>query len=440
MYVLQLYRETVTMTSTLTSSSEAAIQAAQTIAYAAPTKEHSKYISYLGIKDIAAPRPVVKDVLDFVCEGLTRKKADDKKKIRDTARMVLANLVSCIYEREWLAVPSKPDLYSKGQYLHDNLYLTHRPTMAILNRLVDLGWLLEPKPGNNLQHVSTMYCPTPKIEAQIFEWLYLVEKPFKDQYVWASKYSELDPKKKEKRYLDLEASPDDWANMQLINEHLKQQSYAMHGPQHLIYVDGDDLPIAGGRVYMGLQMLPDKKAKVRLNTLINEKPVVEIDFKANHLRMAAALKYQELPDDPYESIVVSSGHTRDTVKSVINRSLGSINSGQVIWGAANDKEAPIERQVFDAIMNETKKVYPFIDFNEGLGLMLQSLEGQIMIKAQVELIRLGITALPIHDALMVNRGEEIEGTAEGILKRLWSETLGVDFSPYLSKDSAWDMD
>jgi hypothetical protein len=210
----------------------------------------------------------------------------------------------------------------------------------------------------------------------------------------------------------------------------------MHGPQHLIYVDGDDLPIAGGRVYMGLQMLPDKKAKVRLNTLINEKTVVEIDFKANHLRMAAALKFEELPIDPYESIVKSSGFTRDTVKSVINRSLGSSNSGQVIWGAANDKEAPIERQVFDLIMNDTKKVYPFIDFNEGLGLMLQSLEGQIMIKAQVELIRIGITALPIHDALMVNSAAEIEETAEGILKQLWSETLGVDFAPYLSKDTA----
>lgn len=424
------------MNPTLNGSSKAAIQAAQTIAYATPTKEHSKYISYLGIKDIAAPKPLVKDVLDFVCEGLPRNKAVDRKKIRDAARMILANLVSCIYEREWLAVPSKPELYSKGQYLNDNLYLTHRPTMAIMDRLVEIGWLSEPKPGNNFNSVSTMYCPTPKIEAQIFEWLYLVEKPFKNQYVWATQYSELKPKQKEKRYLGLDASLDDLAHMQFINEHLKHQSYAMHGPQHLIYVDGDDLPISGGRVYMGLQMLPDKKAKVRLNTLINEKPVVEIDFKANHMRMAAALKHEELPSDPYESIVKSSGFQRDTVKTVINRSLGSSNSGQVIWGAANDKEAPIERQVFDSIMNETTKLYPFLDFNRGLGLMLQSLEGQIMIKAQVELIRLGITALPVHDALMVNRGIEIESAAEEILKQLWSEELGVNFFPHLSKDIA----
>ncbi len=66
--------------------------------------------------------------------------------------------------------------------------------------------------------------------------------------------------------------------------------------------------------------------------------------------------------------------------------------------------------------------------------MLQSLEGQIMISAQLRLIELGITALPIHDALMVNTELMTEMAAEQVLKECWADELEVDFFPELSKD------
>lgn len=186
---------------------------------------------------------------------------------------------------------------------------------------------------------------------------------------------------------------------------------------------------------MDLQRLPDKIAKVRLNTLINGKPVVEIDLKANHLRMAAALFKEELATDPYEEIVKVTGYRRDVVKSAINRSLGSDHAGRVLHGARYDEEMPIDNDTFKAIITETKRIYPFVPFNKGIGVMLQSLEGQIMINAQLRLIELGITALPIHDALMVNRGLMTQTAAAQVLKECWAEQLGVNFYPAVETDS-----
>lgn len=422
------------MTITQQASALAAKQAAQTIAYPDAHKDNATYIRYLTIKDLEGPRDDVASVLDQITSGIPRKKSQDQKKIRDAARMVLANLVHCIYQRKWLALPTKPEMYNKGGYLHDQLYLSHRPTMAVLERLRDVGWLLPAVSGNNLQHTSTMHCPTPVLENEIFQWLYLISKPFTEEYVFAS-HREDATNSKQKVYLELRASSHDLQNMKAINNHLREQSYALHGPQQLIYLDEPDLPVMGGRVYMDLQRLPDKKAKVRLNTLINGKPVVEIDLKANHLRMAAALFKEEIPTDPYEEIVKVTGYRRDVVKSAINRSLGSDHAGRVLHGARYDEDMPIDNDTFKAITTETKRIYPFVPFNEGIGVMLQSLEGQIMINAQLRLIELGITALPIHDALMVNRGLIVQAAAEQVLKECWAAQLQVSFYPAVETDS-----
>ncbi len=413
----------------------AACTAAQSIPYLEPTKETTKYISYLTLKDIEGSRDEVTDVLDQICAGIPRRKLEDKKSVRSSARIILANIVHCIYSRSWLAVPSRKTSYLNGQYLRDQLFLSHQATMDVLDRLIDMKWLSDRISGNSYQHVATMYRPSKLAEQHLFRWLYLVQKPFNDEYVFASYRDEGNKGAKKKVFLGSKASADDVRNMKRINDHLRKQSYALHGPQRLIYLDEPDMPVQGGRVYMDLQRLPDKKAKVRLNTLINGKPVVEIDLKANHLRMAAALFKEELPTDPYKEIVKVTGYGRDVVKSVINRSLGSDHAGRVLHGARYDEDMPIDNETFKAIITKTKRIYPFVPFNEGIGVMLQSLEGQIMINAQLRLIELGITALPIHDALMVNSGMMVQAAAAQVLKECWAEQLGVSFHPAVATDS-----
>ena len=52
----------------------------------------------------------------------------------------------------------------------------------------------------------------------------------------------------------------------------------------------------GGRLYVNLQGLPDRRARIRINTLLNGKPVAEVDLSANHPRMLMALENQKLPE------------------------------------------------------------------------------------------------------------------------------------------------
>lgn len=428
------------MTLSPKSNFDAAFQAAQSIPYPEPEKAHSSYIKYFTLRDVPGPRHHVSQILDEITDRLPRTRDSDRKKIRGAARVLLANFVNCIYQRKWLAIPTKPAMYARGDYLHDSLFLTHRPTMAVLDTLKHLRWIEATTPGNNLKHTATLHRPTAELERLIYEWLYLIEKPFDGKYIWASsketRANEGRLRKSDisKRYMELSPDVEDFWKMRKINEHLREQSYALHGPQLLIYRDEPDMPVRGGRVYMDIQRLPDRRAKIRLSTLINGHPVVEIDLKANHLRMAAALCNEEVPIDPYQEIVNTTGFSRDEVKSVVNRSLGSNHSSRVMWGAKHDSESKIDNEKFRAILDEAERLYPFVPFNTGLGVMLQSLEGQIMINAQLQLIELGMTALPIHDALMIQQGLISESVAEEILKKSWKETLGVTFHPVVERD------
>ena len=117
--------------------------------------------------------------------------------------------------------------------------------------------------------------------------------------------------------------------------------------------------------------------------------------------MAAALQGVELPADLYIDIANHLGVTRDQVKLTINRSIGSSHAGRNEWGVAHpdDDEIDLPLATFKRIKEKAQRTYPFLTFDESLGLKLQSLEGQIMLQAMDRLLKLGIVSLPIHDAL-----------------------------------------
>ena len=150
--------------------------------------------------------------------------------------------------------------------------------------------------------------------------------------------------------------------------------------------------------------------------------------------MAAALQGVELPADPYIDIANHLGVTRDQVKLTINRSIGSSHAGRNEWGVAHpdDDEIDLPLDTFKRIKEEAQRTYPFLTFDDSLGLKLQSLEGQIMLQAMDRLLKLAIVSLPIHDALMVADGMLSVTTAEQMLKGAWSEALGVSFAPHVT--------
>ena len=70
--------------------------------------------------------------------------------------------------------------------------------------------------------------------------------------------------------------------MTTINEFLKNHTWACKGPVQLKY---NSSALEGGRLYTPYQALPDRTSGVRINTLIDDEPICEVDFNANHLRL-----------------------------------------------------------------------------------------------------------------------------------------------------------
>ena len=82
-----------------------------------------------------------------------------------------------------------------------------------------------------------------------------------------------------------------------------------------------------GRPYTPFQNLPDRLARVRINTLIHGEPIAEMDFNANHLRLQlAVLHKQDAGNTPYEDIGAASGiNDRSLVKAFITKAMGADN-------------------------------------------------------------------------------------------------------------------
>ena len=91
-----------------------------------------------------------------------------------------------------------------------------------------------------------------------------------------------------------------------------------------------------------------------------------------------------------------------------------------------------ERELIEDVI---QRLFPglYAEFYKDIGVLLQGLEGDIMLDAMCDLVDHGIVSLPIHDALYVEQ-QHIE-EAEKALKKSWKKNLGVDFEPFVDVDT-----
>ena len=90
-----------------------------------------------------------------------------------------------------------------------------------------------------------------------------------------------------------------------------------------------------------------------------------------------------------------------------------------------------QRTLIESYLEEN---YPdlFSSFYRELGIFLQGLEGNILLKAMVSLLDQGIPSLPIHDALYVQARSASQ--AKEALESSWMEEVGVGFRPVTKLD------
>ena len=165
--------------------------------------------------------------------------------------------------------------------------------------------------------------------------------------------------------------------------------------------------------------------RIRINTPIDSKPIGEVDFSANHLRMNLAYyKGVDAGATPYEDIgEAAGGLSRDTVKEFITVAMGADDAGKAACRCAL---AGINGQDFQRLTDAANKVFPDLDLFTGWGVHGQNYEGQILKQVMLEGIKQDIVCLPVHDAVAVQQ-EHLEWAKDTMLE-CWDrqmETTGL---------------
>ena len=256
---------------------------------------------------------------------------------------------------------------------------------------------------------------TDELVIQIWEYFLDIEQEIKPPYITIK-----DPAKGWHRIINrLVKDHPERQGMTTINEFLKNHTWACKGPVQLKY---NTSALEGGRLYTPYQALPDRTSRVRINTLIDDEPICEVDFNANHLRLnLAVLHSQDAGETPYEDIgELCKVDDRNRIKQFITVAMGASDETKAFKALNQDG---FNAELFDTIKQGTLKRYPKINLFEGWGLSAQNLEGAILRKVMLEGIEQGIVSLPVHDAIAVKQGDA--EWAKEAMSRLWSEeTLG----------------
>jgi len=330
---------------------------------------------------------------------------------------VLMSLAQAIFQRKWLVIFLDNNAYgAKANKYIKASRLQVTPLKYIVIYLKSKG-LVEYKKGKKFKNKSSATRIFPKAELIEQIWMYFLDisQDIKPPYVTIK-----DATNKWGRTIDrLVKDHPERQGMTTINEFLKDHKWACKGPVQLKY---NSSAFEGGRLYTPYQALPDRTCRVRINTLIDDEPICEVDFNANHLRLnLAVLHSQDAGETPYEDIgELSKVNDRTRVKQFITVAMGA--SDEVAAFKALNRDG-FNAALFEQIKQGTLKRFPKLKLFDGWGLSAQNLEGAILRKVMLEGIEQGIVSLPVHDAIAVKQGDA--EWAKEAMERVWTEeTLG----------------
>ena len=329
---------------------------------------------------------------------------------------ILLTLSWAMYRRQWVLVALDSHAYSKDPWLK-RYGFNYAHTKAVVDYLEGMG-LITKKIGKLFtgKPTRTRIYPTERLQMTLWDFFLDSEQPIEPPYVTINEptgsYGEI--------IADLAEGHPDIADITKINEFLKSHQWACKAPVRLVYKHD---PFSSGRLITPYQGLPDRKIRLRINTLIDGQPICEVDFNANHLRLnLAVVAGEDAGETPYEDIGELAGNIeRQRIKDYITIAMGSSSRKEAKNACTGEG---IAYELFDVIEAAALKRYPKLSLYTGFGVNAQSLEGQILKQVMLEGVEQGIVALPVHDAVAVTQ-DNADWAKEAML-RAWAEHANSD--------------
>lgn len=418
-----------------------------------PYKVETRFIKPVALKNIRFVNKAIQGLREDLKEDIKGHRKDLQRNVNKAFILIIGNLVFSVFERLRLSIPGTNKAYNKGGYLR-SIFLTKKAVDVVIESLIKHKYIHKKK-GVEIKKEVNSYKPLRKLEEMLIPLIYEVQEEYKETMDVVVVNNKNNKKKDIKegnkgssalgitRRLfsekDLVKGHPDVRDLRRINRVLKRCTYPLKSPVTRIFSYGD--PMQGGRLYTRLQTLPDRRARIRINTLFNGEPVAEVDLSANHPRMMMAMSCRK-PLSPtfYEDIAEATKTNRDKVKFFLTRAIGasdrkiSLRQGEAkLWKHRKPVLTATERYRLDAHL---EKVYPeiFQYLYKGFGIYLQGLEGNILLRTMIKLLNQGIPSLPIHDAVYVQR--RFASQARDAIETAWQEEFEVDFRPITKIDHA----
>lgn len=389
-------------------------------------KNNRTWLAPLKLNPDAVSPPAFTALVDqFMADSQGNRKEPHLSTLRRHWELILLNLSQAVFQRRWLMVAVNSRTQAKLPVYSDNNW-SARPMAHVIDYL-EQRELVHLRKGKTFskEPLVTRIFPTDALAPQLYQFFLDTEQPIHPPYTVIS-----DPNGV---WLDasggsVEANDEEVAELTKINEFLKGHTWACKGPVTLLYKGG---PFNEGRLYTSFQNLPDRVARVRINTLIDGEPIAEIDFNANHLRLQlAVLHKQDAGHTPYEDIGSASGiNDRDSVKAFITRAMGADNRDAAMNSC---KTEGITNVMFEALEAACAKLYPDLKLFIGWTHQAQNLEGQILKKVMLQGVDEGIVCLPIHDAVAVPKRHQF--WAVKTMMKTWTDVVGCDVKPRVKVD------
>ncbi len=326
---------------------------------------------------------------------------------------VLLGLSRSIITNSWLLVSLDTNAYSDDIWLR-RYGIKYRSVKAIVGYLreQDLVTVLKGKKYKGKPSRTRLF-PTAALSNQIWEYVLDQEQPIEGPYLTLNEGDDA----WSETIFNLDESHPDLGDMIAINEFIKPHRWACKAPIRLVY---KHTPLQGGRLITPFQNLPDRRARIRINTMINDQPICEVDFNANHLRIVLAQTSKEYAGDtPYEDICHEAGVAgRDAVKRFLTIAMGASNETS---GKRRLRLDRFNREVIDRIHAGTLRRYPKLELFKGWGIFAQNFEGQILKDVMLEGIKEDIVCLPVHDAVAVQ--QQHQNWAKEAMLETWQEHM-----------------
>jgi hypothetical protein len=391
-------------------------------------KNNRTWLAPLKLNPDSISHPAFTALVDQFMEGSQGKRNEsDTAKLRRHWELILLNLSQAVFQRRWLKVAVNSRTQAKMPVYAANNW-SARPMAHVIDYLKEQK-LIHHRQGKAFSKAPlvTRIFPTDALAPPLYQFFLDTEQPIHPPYTVIS-----DPNNV---WMDasggsVEANDEEVAELTKVNEFLKGHTWACKGPVKLLY-KGD--PFNEGRLYTSFQNLPDRVARVRINTLIDGEPIAEIDFNANHLRLQlAVLHKQDAGHTPYEDIGSASGiNDRASVKAFITRAMGADNRDAAMNSC---KTEGITNVMFEALEAACAKLYPDLKLFIGWTHQAQNLEGQILKKVMLQGVDEGIVCLPVHDAIAVPKRHQF--WAVKTMMKTWTDVVGCDVKPRVKVERA----